>query len=79
MIQLACSNTIVQTLIDDDKRGRVISFFMMAFMGTAPIGSLLAGGLADRVGAPRTLLLAGTCCLLGALWFARTRPKVLPA
>jgi MFS family permease len=71
MTQMASSNTIVQTIVDDDKRGRVMSFFMMAFLGTAPFGSLLAGSLAERYGAPRTLLLAGACCLAGAAWFAR--------
>ncbi len=70
MIQLAASNTIVQTVVDDDKRGRVMSFFMMSFFGTAPFGSLLAGSLADRIGAPATLRCAGLCCLAAAAWFA---------
>ena len=71
MTQMASSNTLVQTVVDDDKRGRVMSFFMMAFLGTAPFGSLLAGSLADRFGAPRTLAVGGVCCILGAAWFAR--------
>ena len=71
MVQMAASNTIVQTIVDDDKRGRVMSFFMMAFLGTAPFGSLLAGSLAERWGAPATLAFGGVCCLAGALWFAR--------
>ena len=71
MTQMASSNTIVQTIVDDDKRGRVMSFFMMAFLGTAPFGSLLAGSMAERFGAPRTLVFGGLCCLAGALWFAR--------
>ena len=71
MTQMAASNTIVQTIVDDDKRGRVMSFFMMAFLGTAPFGSLLAGSFAERFGAPRTLIFGGMCCLLGAAWFAR--------
>jgi MFS family permease len=70
MTQMASSNTIVQTIVDDDKRGRVMSFFMMAFLGTAPFGSLLAGSMADRFGPPRTLLFGGLCCLAGAAWFA---------
>jgi len=70
MTQMASSNTIVQTIVDDDKRGRVMSFFMMAFLGTAPFGSLLAGSMADRFGAPRTLIFGGICCLAGAAWFA---------
>ena len=71
MTQMASSNTLVQTVVDDDKRGRVMSFFMMAFLGTAPFGSLLAGSMAERFGAPRTLAFGGVCCLLGAAWFAR--------
>jgi MFS family permease len=70
MTQMAASNTIVQTIVDDDKRGRVMSFFMMAFLGTAPFGSLLAGSLAERYGAPKTLLFGGACCLAGSAWFA---------
>ncbi len=70
MVQMASSNTIIQTIVDDDKRGRVMSFFMMAFLGTAPFGSLLAGSMADRYGAPETLVFGGVCCLLGAAWFA---------
>jgi MFS family permease len=70
MVQLAASNTIVQTIVDDDKRGRVMSFFMMAFFGAAPFGSLLAGRLADAIGTPATLRLAGLCCAAGAGWFA---------
>jgi MFS family permease len=71
MTQMASSNTLVQTVVDDDKRGRAMSFFMMAFLGTAPFGSLLAGSMAERFGAPRTLLFGGVCCLAGAAWFAR--------
>ena len=70
MIQMAASNTILQTVVDDDKRGRVMSFFMMAFLGTAPIGSVFAGWMADRAGVPRTLFLGGVACAGGAVWFA---------
>ena len=76
MVQMAASNTVLQTIVDEDKRGRVMSFYTMAFMGTAPFGSLLAGGLADRIGAPHTLLFGGVGCVLGALWFATTLPKL---
>lgn len=72
MVQMAVSNTILQTIVDEDKRGRVMSFYTMAFMGTAPFGSLLAGAVADRIGAPHTLLFGGLGCLLGAAWFATT-------
>jgi MFS family permease len=74
MVQMAASNTLLQTLVDDDKRGRVMSFYTMAFMGTTPFGSLLAGTLADRIGAPYTLLLGGAGCIAAALWFAWLLP-----
>jgi MFS family permease len=71
MVQAACSNTVIQTIVPDDKRGRVMSFFLMAYLGTAPFGSLIAGALSGRIGAPRTLAIGGTCCMVGALVFAR--------
>jgi len=70
MIQTASSNTILQTIVDDDKRGRVMSFYTMAFIGTAPFGSLLAGSLATHIGAPRTVLLSGIVALVGSVVFA---------
>ncbi len=70
MIQMASCNTVLQTIVDDDKRGRVMSFYTMAFMGMAPLGSLLAGGLADSIGAPSTLAIGGVSCVLGAFVFA---------
>ncbi|MBN2413270.1 MFS transporter [candidate division KSB1 bacterium] len=70
MLQMASSNTILQTIVDDDKRGRVMSFYTMAFMGTAPFGSLLAGSLASIWNAPYTLMIGGILCVLGALLFA---------
>jgi MFS family permease len=76
MTQMAASNTVLQTIVDEDKRGRVMSFYTMAFMGTAPFGSLLAGSVAARIGAPRTLLFGGLGCVLGALWFARSLPSL---
>lgn len=66
----AVSNTIIQSLVPEDKRARVMSYFTMAFFGSAPFGSLLDGALAHWLGAPRTLMLNGACCLAGALWFA---------
>jgi len=71
VVQLAASNTILQTIADDDKRGRVMSIFVMSFMGLAPFGSLLFGGLADVIGAPYTLLIGGVCVLIGGVIFAR--------
>jgi len=70
MVQMASSNTVLQTIVDDDKRGRVMSIYTMAFIGTAPFGSLLAGSLASRIGAPNTLTIGGTLCILGSLIFA---------
>jgi len=76
LMQMTSSNTILQTIVDDDKRGRVMSFYTMAFMGTAPFGSLLAGALASRVGAPNTLLIGGLACILGAIVFMRKLPEI---
>ena len=76
MVQMAVSNTVLQTIVDEDKRGRVMSFYTMAFMGTAPFGSLLAGIVAERIGAPYTLMLGGLGCILGALWFANSLPAL---
>jgi predicted MFS family arabinose efflux permease len=76
MVQMAVSNTVLQTIVEEDKRGRVMSFYTMAFMGTAPFGSLLAGSVADRIGAPHTLLIGGVGCIAGALWFALSLPKL---
>ncbi|HMN49059.1 MAG TPA: MFS transporter [Ignavibacteriaceae bacterium] len=70
MVQMASTNTLLQTLVDDNKRGRVMSLYVMAFMGTAPIGSLIAGTLASKLGAPYTILSGGMICLAGAIAFA---------
>lgn len=79
MVQVAGSNTILQTIVDDDKRGRVLSLFVLSFLGTAPFGSLFAGAVADRWGAPFALQVGGVCCLAGALWFVRQLPSVRAA
>jgi MFS family permease len=76
MVHMAASNTVLQTIVDEDKRGRVMSFYAMAFFGTAPFGSLLAGALADRFGAPAAILLGGAACILGAFAFFRTLPAL---
>ncbi len=70
MVQLASSNTVVQTIVDDNKRGRVMSFYTMCFMGVAPFGGLLSGYLAQAIGAPSTLVLGGFFSVTGALLFA---------
>ena len=72
----AVSNTIIQSLVPDDKRGRVMGYYTTAFFGAAPFGSLLAGALGHRIGVPHTVMLNGACCLAGALWFTFELPKV---
>ncbi len=74
IVQMASSNTVLQTIVDDDKRGRVMSLYAVAFVGMAPFGSLLAGSLASTIGAPRTVALGGVSCLMGALVFAWRLP-----
>jgi predicted MFS family arabinose efflux permease len=76
MMQMASTNTLLQTLVDDDKRGRVMSLYVMAFMGTAPFGSFMAGTLASTIGAPFTILSSGIICLAGALIFYRNLPSL---
>lgn len=76
MAHTAASNTILQTIADEDKRGRVMSFYTMALMGTAPFGSLLAGWMAKVLGTPWTILIGGAVCLLGALVFYRRLPEL---
>jgi MFS family permease len=79
IVQMASSNTVIQTIVDDEKRGRVMSFYMMAFLGTAPFGSLIAGSLSSRIGAGHTLLVGGICCVGGAAWFASGLPAIRAA
>lgn len=74
--QMAASNTILQTLVEDDKRGRVMALFSMAFLGVAPLGSLAAGGVATLFGAPPSLAAAGVVCLVVAALFTRELPKL---
>jgi MFS family permease len=69
LIQMAATNTVLQTIVDDDKRGRVMSFYSMAFMGTVPLGSLLAGVLVHWIGAPLTVISGGLCCIAASLSF----------
>lgn len=76
MLQSAASNTILQTITDDDKRGRVMSFYSMSIMGTAPFGSLLAGALARSVGASWTAIIFGVCSIIGGLLFFKKLPEL---
>ena len=76
MVTLASTNTILQTIVTEELRGRVMAFYTMAFLGTAPLGSLLAGGLADRIGAPGTIRLGGIACIAAGAWYARRLPGI---
>ena len=76
MQSMAASNTILQTIVDDEKRGRVMSFYSMAVQGITPFGSLFAGVVAGRIGAPKTLAIGGAVCLAGAGWFALYLPTI---
>jgi MFS family permease len=75
MVQMASSNIILQTVVEEDKRGRVMSFYTMAFMGLSPFGSLLSGTLAEKIGAGQTLLWGGCVCVIAAIIFALQLPK----
>jgi MFS family permease len=76
MVLTTASNTVLQMLVDDEHRGRVMSFYTMAFLGTAPLGSLVAGAVAAQSGAPQAVRIGGVGCLLGALVFARYLPAL---
>ena len=76
MVQMASCNTIIQTIVEEDKRGRVMSFYAMAFMGMVPFGSLLAGSLASSIGAPWTVAIGGVACMAGSILFARQLPNI---
>jgi MFS family permease len=76
MVQTASTNTVLQTIVDEDKRGRVMSFYIMAFIGAGPLGNLLAGFLAGVLGAPNMVRLGAVCCLLGSAVFGAGLPKL---
>ncbi|HEY9765066.1 MAG TPA: MFS transporter, partial [Chroococcales cyanobacterium] len=75
MVGTAGSNTLLQTVVQDDKRARVMSFYALAFMGMSPIGSLLSGCLANFIGAPFTVRLGGIFCILASLFYAKASPR----
>ncbi|MGH8298155.1 MAG: MFS transporter [Steroidobacteraceae bacterium] len=75
---MAVSNTIIQSLVHDDKRARVMGYYTMAFFGAAPFGSLMAGVLAQHIGAPHTVMVTGAFCIAGAAWFTSQLPKIRP-
>jgi len=76
MLQTASTNTVLQTILEERMRGRVMAFYTMAVMGTAPFGSLLAGALADRIGAPWTIAGGGLLCAAAAGYFATQLPRL---
>jgi MFS family permease len=76
IVQMASTNTIIQTIVDENFRGRVMGFYTMAFLGTVPIGSLIAGIAADRVGAAATIRTGGLICLVAGAWFAYRLPSL---
>jgi len=76
MVETASTNTILQTIVEERMRGRVMSFYTMAFLGTAPLGSLLAGLLADHIGAPLTILFGGLACIAAGIWFGLRLPSL---
>lgn len=76
ILSMASCNTIVQTVVDEDKRGRVMSFYAIAFVGMAPFGSLIGGSIAHNIGAPLTLTLCGVSSIVGAIFFYKRLPEI---
>ncbi len=76
ILQIASSNTILQTIVEEDKRGRLMSWYTMAFLGILPFGNLAAGALANQIGAPNTVMIGGIFCILGSLVFAKQLPEL---
>lgn len=76
LLQMSCSNTIIQAMVSDEERGRVLSFFNFSLLGVAPFGSLLIGSVAQRLGLDRAFLICGILCLVGALVFARRADQI---
>src|SRR5256885_2838522 len=74
MVQMAATNTLIQSMVPDRLRGRVMSVYSMMMMGMAPLGALLAGALSERMGAPLTVAAGGAGSILGSIWF-RTQLK----
>ncbi len=76
IVLLASANTVLQTIVEDNQRGRLMSFYAMSFGGMVPFGSLLAGGLATTIGTRNTVLAGGLICMAAGLWFARMLPRL---
>lgn len=76
ILQIASSNIVLQTIVEEDKRGRLMSLYTMAFLGILPFGNLAAGALASKIGAPNTIMIGACFCILGSLIFATQLPKL---
>jgi MFS family permease len=76
MLQMSSSNTLVQSMVPDELRGRVMAVYSMMFMGMAPLGALMAGSLAGLIGAPSTVALGGAVCIVGSILFSLRLPKL---
>jgi len=76
IVTAASINMMLQTLVDEEKRGRIVSFYAMAFLGMAPVGGLMAGSVASQIGAPATAMIGGACCILGTLYLMRGLPAI---
>ncbi|TFI53245.1 MFS transporter [Mastigocladus laminosus UU774] len=76
IFQVAAGNTVLQTIVEDEKRGRVMSLLTMSFLGTIPFGNLLGGALANHIGATNTLIIDGVVCILGSIYFSRLLPSL---
>jgi MFS family permease len=76
MVQMASSNTLVQSMVPDSMRGRVMSLYSMMFMGMAPFGGFFAGAIAHRIGAPYTVAIGGVACIAGGCAYGRYLPKI---
>ncbi|MEH2078880.1 MAG: MFS transporter [Nostoc sp.] len=76
ILQIAASNTFLQTIVEDDKRGRLMSLYTMSFLGMIPVGNLLGGFLASHIGAPNTLMIDGIACILGSIIFSKQLPAL---
>lgn len=76
ILQIAASNTFLQTIVDEDKRGRLMSLYTMSFLGMIPLGNLIGGALANRIGAANTLIIDGIACIIGSILFSKQLPDL---
>ena len=74
--QAASTNTLIQSMVPDSMRGRVMAIYAMSFMGMAPIGALVGGWIAEHIGAPHTVMIGGSVCVAGAIVFKIRLPKL---